>query len=67
MTRYIQILQHQTGRHHYSMVLVDEMGEVRQQQDYQSKVDAINNIDFLLRLGYQIAETSQDIYQRLMS
>lgn len=66
MTRYIQIVRHRGGRHRYTVELVDHKGEVRKQHHFFNDADTIDSIDFLLRMGYEIAGASEAVYLELM-
>lgn len=66
MNEYIQITLHQGGRYRYSIAVVDDTGEPRHQQHFFSQTDTIHTVDFLLRMGYQLAGASEPTYLRLM-
>lgn len=65
MTHHIQITSHDGGRYRYTMALVDEQGEIRHQQHYFTDAETVTNVDLLIRMGFALADTSEDIYQQL--
>ena len=66
MTRYIRIEPCRRGQYRYVMALVDEQGEVRKQHRFATDTQTIRNVDFLLRMGYKMTDTSEVAYLQLM-